>query len=79
MALSEYTVRCGQPETTDTPRYVITGIDSVGTTKIDYIRRTLHHKEGQLSISFPMEELCVIRTVDGVPMQSGRWLWSIGR
>jgi hypothetical protein len=57
----------------------MTKMGNVGTTKIDHIRRTLHYEEGHLSMSFSMEELCVTRTVNGVPIQTGRWLWNVER
>jgi hypothetical protein len=52
MALSGYTVLCGQPVGVNTPSCVNTGMGSVGKIEFVDIHRTLHHKEGQLSTGF---------------------------
>jgi hypothetical protein len=43
------------------------------------IRRTLYHREGQLSTQFLDGRVYVTLTVDRISIQTWRWLWSFGR
>jgi hypothetical protein len=45
-----------------------------------HIRRTLYHREGQLSTQFlDGRVVYVTLTVDRISIQTRRWFWSFGR
>ena len=73
-ALSGYTVRCGQPATMDTPRFVIPRIGNVGMRRDVHVRRTLCHKR-TYEYHFLDGRRYMMRTVNRIPIKTWRRLW----